>query len=122
MIVSDFTRRGLPWARLLAERNMLLSPRGLSLGAGEQASAALAGATILAAIAAAFLKSPTLAVAAIALFAAFAIANYDLLSWLKNKRGVAFAALALPVHFIYTANAVASLVAGATIAMFSRRS
>jgi glycosyltransferase involved in cell wall biosynthesis len=122
MIVSDFTRRGLPWARLLVERKMLLRARGLSLGAGEQASAALAGATILAAIAAAFLASTTLAAAAIAFFVTFAIANYGLLSWLRRRRGVAFAALALPLHFIYTSNAVASLIAGATLALVNPRS
>ncbi|MGK2962297.1 MAG: glycosyltransferase [Gemmatimonadaceae bacterium] len=122
MISSDFTRRGLPWARLLVERQMLLSPRGLSLGAGEQASAALAAATIVTALGAIFLMSANLAIAALVFFAIFAIANYDLLSWLRDKRGAWFAAFALPLHFIYTANALASLIAGATVALVSRRS
>ncbi len=122
MIISDFTRRGLPWARLLVERKMLLSPRGLSLGAGEQASAALAGGAIVTALGAILLKSSTLALAAVAFFAIFAIANYGLLSWLRDRRGVGFAAAALPLHFIYTVNAVSSLIAGATVALLSRRS
>ncbi len=122
MISSDFSRRGLPWARLLVERKMLLSPRGLSLGPGEQASAALAGGTIATALGAIFLRSAPLALVALVLFATFAIANYGLLSWLKARRGGPFAALALPLHFIYTANAVASLIAGAIVALVSRRS
>jgi GT2 family glycosyltransferase len=41
MLTSDFIRRGVPWARLLVRRGMLLHPKGLSLGAGERISAVL---------------------------------------------------------------------------------
>lgn len=120
MIVGDFSRRGVPWARLLVERNMLLSPRGLSLGASERASAAFAVVAATSGIAAAIFSS-SLAAGAAAIFAVlFVAANKSFLSFLARKRGVVFAAGAIPLHFIYSLTAIAGLVFGAVSALLRR--
>ena len=122
MLASDFTRRGLPWARLLVRRNMLLSPRGLSLGASERVSALLATGALATGVLAALTTSKTVAMLGVLLLSLFVLANMPLLSWLSAKRGVSFAVLAIPLHLAYSVNAVTSLVAGAIAATVSRRS
>jgi glycosyltransferase involved in cell wall biosynthesis len=121
MLVSDFTRRGLPWARLLLRRNMLLSPRGLSLGASERASAAFASLTAASFAAAASAWSAPLAIAGLLAFAMFCVVNAGLFRWLAGKGGILFAVVSVPLHLLYTLNAVASLLVGVASAFFSRR-
>ncbi len=73
MIRTDFARRGVPWTRLLLERGMLLSPRGLSLGASERASLVLAAGILMVGIAAVLSRSTTLTVTAVIAVAMFVI-------------------------------------------------
>lgn len=120
MIVSDFTRRGVPWARLLVERDMLLRPRGLSLGKAERASAILAAAFVALAAAAGLCTSATLAIPAALALAGFVTVNRRLFSWLASVRGLAFAARAVPLHLVYNVVATISLAWGAATAMLSR--
>ena len=120
MIVSDFTRRGVPWARLLVERNMLLRARGLSLGKAERASAVLAGAFVAVGAAAVLCTSVTLAFLAALVLAGFVTANHRLFSWLASIRGPGFAASAVPLHLVYNVVAATSLVWGAATAMLRR--
>lgn len=122
MITSDFSRRGLPWARLLAERKMLLNPRGLSLGAGERASAAIALVTAMSAIVAVVLQSRGAALLFAALFILFIASNSALFGWLRARRGWRFAVSAVVLHFIYSVNAVAALAVGAIQGLVSPRS
>lgn len=120
MIVSDFTRRGVPWARLLVERNMLLRARGLSLGKAERVSAILAGAFVALGAAAGVCTSATLAFLAALVLAGFVAVNHRLFSWLASVRGLAFAASAVPLHLVYNVVATTSLVWGTATAMVSR--
>jgi glycosyltransferase involved in cell wall biosynthesis len=119
MITSDFTRRGVPWARLLHERGWLLSPRGLSLGASERAGAFLACATVLAAVAALACQSSAIGMIGLALFAAFAAVNHRLFGWLARIRGVPFSFASVPLHIVYNVVAVSALLWGATLAALS---
>ncbi|HEX5577104.1 MAG TPA: glycosyltransferase, partial [Gemmatimonadaceae bacterium] len=122
MIASDFSRRGLPWARLLVERKMLLNPRGLSLGAGERTSALLSFLAAASVLFAVLLQSRAAAMFAAATFVLFVASNAPLFRWLGVKRGWRFAASAMPLHFIYSVNAVAALTVGALQGWFSPRS
>ena len=101
---------------------MLLSPRGLSLGASERASAALSALAAMGALFAVFLQSGEWAMFAAAMFLLFVAANAPLFGWLGAKRGWRFEASAIPLHFIYSVNAVAALAAGSMQGLVSRRS
>jgi glycosyltransferase involved in cell wall biosynthesis len=122
MITSDFSRRGLPWARLLVERKMLLNPRGLSLGAVERASAVFSFLAATSTLLAALLQSRGAALFAAAMFLFFVASNAPLFRWLGAKRGWRFAASAVLLHFIYSVNAVAALGVGALQGLVSPRS
>lgn len=122
MLSSDFSRRGVPWARLLVKRGMLLSPRGLSLGPGERSSAVLSFAAALTAMTALLFSSLNIAVVAALLFLMFAATNQELFMWFAKKRGWLFAAAAIPLHFLYNVNAVTAMIAGAAGALLTRRS
>ena len=120
MITSDFSRRGLPWARLLAERKMLLSPRGLSLGASERASATFAATTALSVLLALLYESRAAALLAAAALVLFVAANARLFGWFGAKRGAVFAVSAGVLHLVYNVNAVAAFAIGALQSISSR--
>lgn len=120
MLMSDFARRGLPWARLLVERRMLLRPRGLSLGSAEQISAGAAMATVAALLLALACGSKAAAIPSLAFLMIFVIVNADLFRWLGRQRGLLFALASVPLHLLYTVNAIAALAAGALIALVRR--
>ena len=121
MITSDFSRRGVPWTRLLLERRMLLSPRGLSLGAGERASVISAFLFIVLLIAAAAAGSKNIALAALATSFAFVFVNRDLFSWLSRVRGPWFAMRAVLLHLVYSILAIAALIYGSLASLISPR-
>ena len=121
MVRTDFTRRGVPWTRLLLERGMLLRPRGLSLGASERLSLLLAGAAVVVGIAAAPSRSIPLAVTAAVALATFVIVNRDLLRWLNRERGIAFALSAIPLHLLYNLVALSAVAWGTVLHLVSGR-
>lgn len=112
MITSDFSRRGVPWARLLARRGMITSPRGLSLGKAERLSAVTALAVVTALLIAGFSGSSAWTVVAVAGIAGFLLASHELLGWLARVRGIGFALKAVPLHLIYNLVAVSALFWG----------
>lgn len=123
MLKSDFTRRGLPWAQLLVERGMLLSPRGLSLGATERVSAVAAVAVVAGALVALACGWIAAAVASVGFLVLFVTLNRDHFGWLKRQRGLRFAILSVPLHLAYSVNAIVALVTGvisARIRLFLR--
>jgi glycosyltransferase involved in cell wall biosynthesis len=122
MIASDFSRRGVPWARLLVDRKMLLNPQGLSLGASERASAAFSLLAAIGALFALLLQSRGAAMLAAAAFLLFVASNAQLFVWLGAKRGWRFAASGILLHFVYSVNAIAALAIGALQGLLSRRS
>ena len=112
MMRSDFLRRGLPWTRLLIARKMLLSPRGLSLGGSERASALLAVLCLVLLVAAVGTWSaPIFLLSAIAA-AAFVLASWKFLSFIDRMRGHAAAFAAVPLHLIYNIVAVSAFAWG----------
>jgi len=122
MVKSDFSRRGVPWTRLLLERGMLLSPRGLSLGAVERVSAVSAAAAVVFAVAAPILRQPLLILAALVALGLFVVANRALFKWLVRSRGLWFAVRSADLHFLYSVVAAAALIWGtAAYSVPSRR-
>jgi len=112
MIASDFTRRSVPWTMLLLRRKMLLSPRGLSLGAAERMSVVFAGLLTLLLLAMLVVPGRVAICAAVAAFAAFMLVNHRLFSWLSEKRGFLFALCSVPLHLIYNVTGIAGLFWG----------
>lgn len=110
MIKGDFTRRGVPWARVLLERGWFLNPKGLSLGASERLSAMTAVAFALFAAGAIAARSSALLLAAAIALLIFAAVNRALFSRMAHLRGPLFATAAIPLHLIYNLTAVAALL------------
>ena len=113
MIVSDFSRRGVPWARLLAERGMLTAPRGLSLGKTEQVSAATAIAFLVSASVAIISENSTWLVLSVGAIAGFLFANREFFRWLARSKGTGLTLASVPLHLLYNVVAVAALAWGA---------
>jgi GT2 family glycosyltransferase len=103
MVRTDFTRRGVPWVRLLASRREL--PATLNLGARERASVV---AALL--VAWGIIRRRPLAVAA-GLGAEVAL-NHDLLLLLHERLGPRGAAAGVGLHTVHQLTAVAAVPAG----------
>ena len=112
MIKSDFTRRGLPWTRLLADRGMLTSPRGLSLGASEKIGALLGLMFAISLLVAIILGSSTALYLSALSLAGFAAANAGFFGFLAQERGALFTVAAIPLHLIYSLVATSALIVG----------
>jgi Glycosyltransferases, probably involved in cell wall biogenesis len=115
MIRSDFSRRGVPWTRLLLERRMLLAQKGLSMGDGERWSVVLAGVTAVLVVAALLWRSVALAAALIVTVAIFTAVNRALFSWLRRARGAWFAVVAVLLHLVYNWVAVSAVLWSAVL-------
>jgi GT2 family glycosyltransferase len=118
MVRSDFARRGVPWTRLLVERKMLLSPRGLSLGVSQRAGAITATMFAALTLAALIWGGMPLVLLAAGALAAFAIASRDFLGWLAGTRGLSFTLAAIPLHLLYNLVAVSAVAWGSTESLF----
>jgi len=119
MVRSDFTRRGLPWTRLLVERGMLFAPKGLSIGSGERASAGFAMLFVITALTAAATGSFLLAAATVFSTLGFFASNRRFFAWLSSRYGSGFAAAAIPLHLLYNLVAVAALLWGGVTSALS---
>lgn len=113
MIASDFSRRAVPWTRLLIDRGRLLSPEGPSLGGSQKWSVLLAAFTIMLAASFLLLRSTSLLYATIASLAVFILINARLLAFFYRQRGVLFAIAGTALHFIYNVVAFIALIYGA---------
>lgn len=107
----DLFDRGLPWVRLLLERDRLRSGTQLNLRAGERLKAVGVVAALLLLLLAPLLRQAWPALTALLLLAAVAIGNRQQLAWLRARRGTRFVIAALPLHFLYY------LVSAAAVAM-----
>ncbi|MBL0179930.1 MAG: glycosyltransferase family 2 protein [Gemmatimonadetes bacterium] len=120
MVRTDFRDRGLPWMRLLLERRGRTAPT-LNTGRAEQLRVGLAGLAIATLTAGLLLRSPTIAVASLALWLLLAVANIETYRWFAAERGVGFALRVIPLHVAYYAsNALAAAVGIVTYAVTPR--
>ncbi len=124
LIKTDVCDRGIPWTRLILERNHI--PDDLNLRLSQRLSAVmaylLAGALLLGAAAICgwipfkWLWGPL----ALALLAGILIANHDFYAFLRRVRGVGFAAAAVPLHVLYYLYSGAALGIGSLMHLFSK--
>jgi glycosyltransferase involved in cell wall biosynthesis len=113
MVRTDFSRRGVPWVRLL-----LRDRRGgtaLNLGWRHRASAAAAVVLALAVLA----RRPRLALAGLL---AGLILNRDLYALLARRGGPRLLLAGIPLHLVHQLTAVASVPVGVAGHLLNRRS
>ena len=120
MIVSDFSRRGVPWTRLLLDRGMFNAPRGLSLGMSERLSALAALIFVILVGAALIQLSLLLTIIAVSWLVVFVGANQNFFGMLARVRGVKCLIAAIPLHLIYSLVAMSALLWGAVTHPFNR--
>jgi GT2 family glycosyltransferase len=109
VLLADVRDRALPWARLIVRQGRV--PADLNLRHAHRASAVLvwlAAALALAWPLAAGTARPALALALFLSVAALLALNVDFYRFLAGRRGVLFAARAVPLHLLYYAYASAA--------------
>jgi GT2 family glycosyltransferase len=122
MIGSDFSRRGVPWTRLLIDRGEFFNPRGLSLGKAEMIGVVAAPLFVVSLIVALTTwKFIPFTIAAVSLIA-FLFSGSRFFNWISRVESQSFLFAAIPLHFVYNLVAFFSLVWGSLTAPFSRTS
>jgi len=97
MVRTDIFRRGVPWMLLIKRTGTVETD--LNVKANQKASVALTGLTLLAA--ACGVRFPWAAVGAAMGLAAIVALNRPFFAFLVQRRGLAFAGAALPLHLLY---------------------
>lgn len=122
MIRSDFSRRGVPWTRLLIDRGELSNPRGLSVGSGARIAVLAAPVSVLSLVAALLTRQFVLFAIALVSWIAFIYSSAGFLNWLERIKGHAFQLAAIPLHLTYNIVAFSALVWGIATSFLSRSS
>jgi glycosyltransferase involved in cell wall biosynthesis len=126
LVKTDVCDRGIPWTRLILERNHL--PDDLNLRLSQRLSALLAyllAAVIVigAASLAGWVPWPLLwGPLALVLLAGIICANHDFYAFLMRLRGPLFALASIPLHVLYYLYSGAALGIGSLMHFFSRSS
>jgi GT2 family glycosyltransferase len=97
MVRTDIFRRGVPWMLLIKRSGTVETD--LNVKVSQKASVALTGLTLLAGLLSAVTAWAPVGVAAG--LAAIVALNFDFFWFLARRKGIAFAAAALPLHLIY---------------------
>lgn len=103
VVRTDLRDRGIPWARLLAQRGAALSSKTLNLRWTERLNTALVWLSVALLVVAAVRLSPWLAGFALLLLAPVIALNWQLWRYMARLRGVAFAIAIIPLHLMYYA-------------------
>lgn len=111
MVDADFSRRGVPWVALMAERRSV--PATLNLGLRERSSAAAA----LVSVAGLALRRPAVAAAAVGATVAL---NADLYALVGRRLGARGVAAAVPLHVLHQLVGIASVPVGVLVALGRR--
>jgi GT2 family glycosyltransferase len=107
MLRADIFGRAVPWSRLLLERGQMVSD--LNLGIHHRVSALASGLAVLLLLLAPI--EPRLLVGVPILLATVVFLNRDLFGFLRRRKGLLFAAGALPLHVLYYLYSSATFVA-----------
>jgi len=97
LLRSDFLDRALPWAALMRREGRILNDLNLKLGS--RVSGVLSW-VLIATVAAAFWRTEALVVLAL-VAGALLLLNLPVYRFFKRKRGLRFAARAIPWHWLY---------------------
>jgi GT2 family glycosyltransferase len=113
MVRTDFSRRGVPWVRLLLQRRG--GSKALNLGWRHRASAAAAVLLVLAAA----IRRPRIALAALV---GLVGVNRGLYALLARRGGLPLLLVGIPLHVVHQLTAVAAVPAGIVAHLRERRS
>jgi len=112
MVTADLKDRGVPWSRILLERNETVSGKTLNLKLKEKVCTAVAWVALLPLVPAAILRDVRWLWISAALVGALLVANLPLYRFFKRARGFGFAIGVLPLHLLYyILNGVSVMVA-----------
>lgn len=112
MITADLKDRGVPWSRILLERDEVADGKTLNLKLKEKICTALAWLALLPIVAAAIFRDPRWLLVSAALLLAVLIVNVPLYRFFRRARGFFFALGVLPLHLLYyILNGVSVIVA-----------
>jgi glycosyltransferase involved in cell wall biosynthesis len=112
VVRTDLRDRGIPWARLLAQRGATLSAKTLNLRWTERLNTALVWLAAIVFIVGVFRASLWLAASAIVLLVPVLLLNWHLWVYMARLRGIAFAVAIMPLHLMYYALNAVSFVLG----------
>jgi len=97
MVRTDIFRRGVPWTLLIKRTGTIETD--LNVKAGQKACVALTGLTLLAGLLSTVI--PWAGIGLLVGLAAIVALNRGFFAFLVRRKGVAFAATALPLHLLY---------------------
>jgi len=103
VVRTDLRDRGIPWARLLAQRGAVLSSKTLNLRWTERLNTALVWLSAALLVVAVFRTSLLLAGVGLLLLVPVLALNWPLWRYMARLRGVAFALAIIPLHLLYYA-------------------
>ncbi|HJU74429.1 MAG TPA: glycosyltransferase [Gemmatimonadaceae bacterium] len=103
VVRTDLRDRGIPWARLLAQRGAALSAKSLNLRWTERLFTALVWLASLLIILAVITTTPWLIALAVVLVIPVIALNWSLWSYMARLRGIFFAIAIIPLHLMYYA-------------------
>lgn len=103
VIRTDLRDRGIPWARLLAQRGAALSAKTLNLRWTERLNTALVWLSVLLLLTALVTTTLWLAGLAVLLLVPVVALNWPLWRYMARLRGIAFAIAIVPLHVMYYA-------------------
>jgi hypothetical protein len=118
MIRTDIFRRGVPWMLLIKRSGTIETDLNVKLG--QKACVALTGLAILAGASGALFPWAW-AVSGIGLIL-IVLLNFGFFAFLARRKGIAFAALALPLHLVYYCCCGLSVVIAEFLWLFRSRS
>lgn len=116
---TDLMDRGIPWVRLLLERDRIARPAGLNLRRGEPVKIALVCAALLLLLTAVVTPRQDLILAALLGLLGVVAWNLALFRWFARQRGLGFALAVIPFNLLYYAISGTAVVAG--LALHLRR-
>jgi glycosyltransferase involved in cell wall biosynthesis len=118
---TDLFDRGIPWVRLLLERERLTKPAPLNLKQGESFKIALVGTAIVLTLLAWPARQPGLLILAGVALGIVLVWNHALIAWFSRKEGPLFALAVLPFNLLYYAVSGAAVAAGLLLHLSRRR-
>ena len=120
-IRTDLLDRGIPWVRLLLERDRIARPAGLNLKRGEPVKIALVCSALLLLLIAVLTPRQDLVVAALVALAGVVVWNLALVRWFVRQRGLVFALGVIPFNLLYYVISGAAVVTGLALHLLRRR-
>ena len=112
---TDFKHRGVPWTRLLLQEGPNEAQNRLNLRASERLCTALAGLDWLALLACIAFRSSAPLLVPLASVPIIALLNREFYQFVARERGLAVALAMIPLHLLYYATNVVSVIIGWTL-------